>query len=102
MAASFHCLDAQSAQFVLAILETAIGLGFVLNVFPRVTFVLFVLHMIGTFLPLVLLPEFTFKIAPLAPNIEGQYIFKNIVFLAAGWTVLLPRLLPRRQQDAAD
>ena len=58
--------------------------------------------MIGTFLPLVLLPEFTFKVAPLAPNIEGQYIFKNIVFLAAGWTVLLPQILPRRQQANTD
>jgi uncharacterized membrane protein YphA (DoxX/SURF4 family) len=72
MAASFHFLDAHAAQCFLAILETAIGLGFILNFVPRVTFVLFVLHMIGTFLPLVLLPEFTFKIVPLAPNIEGQ------------------------------
>ena len=101
MAASFHYLDAQSAQFTLAILETAIGLGFILNLFPRVTFVLFFVHMIGTFLPLVLLPEFTFKIAPLAPNIEGQYIFKNIVFVAAGWTVLLPQILPQRMRDDA-
>lgn len=97
MATSFQTLDADTAQFVLAILETAIGLGFILNVLPRLTFGLFVLHMFGTFLPLFLLPEFTFKIAPLAPNIEGQYIFKNIVFLAAGWTVLLPRILPQRQ-----
>jgi uncharacterized membrane protein YkgB len=101
MSVSFHYLDAQSAQFALAILETAIGLGFILNSFPRITFVLFLIHMIGTFLPLVLLPELTFKIAPLAPNIEGQYIFKNIVFVAAGWTVLLPQILPQRRRDSA-
>ena len=101
MAASFQYLDAQSAQFVLAILETAIGLGFILNLFPRITFALFSVHMIGTFLPLILLPEFTFKIAPLAPNIEGQYIFKNIVFVAAGWTVLFPQVWPRRRPDGA-
>ncbi|TWU13378.1 hypothetical protein CA54_22130 [Symmachiella macrocystis] len=100
MIVSFHFFDAQSAQFALAILETAIGIGFLLNIFPRITFVLFSAHMIGTFLPLVLLPELTFKIAPLAPNIEGQYIFKNIVFVAAGWTVLLPQVLPRRQSDS--
>ncbi len=97
MSASFHFFDASSAQFSMAIMETVIGLGLILNVFPRITFFLFFLHMTGTFLPLVLLPEFTFKVAPLAPTIEGQYIFKNIVFVAAGWTVLLPQVLPRRQ-----
>jgi len=101
MNVSFHYLDAQTAQFALAILETVIGLGLILNVFPRITFILFLMHMIGTFLPLVLLPELTFKIAPLAPNIEGQYIFKNIVFVAAGWTVLLPQVFPQRLRDSA-
>ncbi len=51
--------------------------------------------MFGTFMPLFVLPEFTFKIAPFAPNVEGQYIFKNVVFVAAGWTVLLPAVFPR-------
>ena len=102
MAASFHYLDAQSAQFALAILETLIGLGFILDLFPRVTFILFLFHMVGTFLPLLLLPEFTYKIAPLAPRIEGQYILKNIVFVAAGWTVLLPRIRSRRDQLHSD
>ena len=101
MTASGHRLDAQSAQFVLATLETAIGIGFILNVFPRFTFLLFLLHMVGTFLPLFLLPEFTFKIAPLAPNIEGQYILKNIVFVAAGWTVLLPQIVSKKSRATA-
>ena len=101
MIVSFHYLDAQSAQFALAILETSIGLGLLLNILPRVTFVLFLIHMVGTFSPLLLLPELTFKIAPLAPNIEGQYIFKNIVFVAAGWTVLLPQVFPQRHSESA-
>lgn len=93
MTLSGHRLDAQQSLFLLALLETVIGLGFLFNVFRRSMFVLFTFHMLGTLTPLILLPEFAFKIAPLAPTIEGQYIIKNIVFLAAGWTILLPDAL---------
>ncbi|MCA9188889.1 MAG: DoxX family membrane protein [Pirellulaceae bacterium] len=99
MAVSFHWLDANSALFVLAIMETLIGVFLMFNWWPRVTFTLFIFHMIGTFMPLLVLPEFTFKIAPLAPSIEGQYILKNLVFVAAGWTVLLPHVLVRRARS---
>lgn len=95
MSMSYHWFDAHTALLTLAVLETSIGLGLIFNILPRVTFVLFMLHMAGTFSPLFVLPEYTFKIAPFAPNIEGQYIFKNIVFVAAGWTVLLPSVLPQ-------
>jgi len=97
MAFSMNLLDASTAQFSLAILETVLGLGLIFNAFPRFIFGLFALHMIGTFLPLFLLPEFAFKIAPFAPNLEGQYIFKNIVYVAAGWTVLMPEVFACNQ-----
>ena len=96
MSVTSHWLDASTALWCLAILECSIGLGLIFNVLPRLTFVLFIAHMVGTFLPLFVLPEFTFKIAPFAPNVEGQYIFKNLVFVAAGWTVLLPHVFPRK------
>jgi hypothetical protein len=100
MAFSRNLLDATSAQFALALLETAIGLGLVFNVFPRLVFGMFIFHMFGTFMPLFLLPEFTFKIAPFAPSLEGQYIFKNVVYLASGWTVLMPEIFARKQTAA--
>jgi len=90
MILSGQVLNAQRALIVLAVLETAIGLGFLFGVFRRTVFVLFTFHMLGTLMPLFVLPEYAFKIAPLAPTLEGQYIIKNIVFLAAGWTILLP------------
>jgi uncharacterized membrane protein YkgB len=93
MGMSWHWLDAHTSLRLLAILECAIGLGFLFHVWMRGVFVLFVFHMIGTFVPLYVLPEFAFKIAPLAPTLEGQYILKNVVFVAAGWTVLLPYVL---------
>ena len=87
-------LDAHSALFYLAILECGLGLALIFNVGMRVAFVLFLFHMLGTFAPLFVLPELTFKISPLAPTMEGQYILKNIVFVAAGWAVFVPALFP--------
>lgn len=101
MAVSFNVFDAHSALVWLAVLESAIGLGLIFNVCPRITLVLFIIHMAGTFMPLFVLPEFTFKHVPFAPNMEGQYIFKNIVFVAAGWTVLLPHVFPRSKPLAS-
>jgi uncharacterized membrane protein YkgB len=89
-------MDAHAALWWLAVLECVIGLGFLFNVGLRFVSLLFLLHMIGTFMPLFVLPELAFKIAPLAPTLEGQYILKNIVFVAAGWTVLLPHCLGER------
>lgn len=100
MAASLHWLDAQTALCWLAILEVGIGAALILNVLPRLTLALFLFHMAGTFLPLFLLPEFAFKIPPLALTFEGQYVLKNIVFVAAGWTVLVPHVFSRPAQPA--
>ena len=95
MSVTSHWLDASTSLWCLAILECSIGVGLVFNVLPRLTFVVFIAHMVGTFMPLFVLPEFTFKIAPFVPNVEGQYIFKNLVFVAAGWTVLFPHAFPQ-------
>ena len=93
-------LDASQALFYLAILECAVGLAMLFNVCMRAAFVLFLIHMIGTFAPLFVLPELTFKISPLAPTMEGQYILKNIVFVAAGWAVFIPYLFNRDRRYA--
>ncbi len=93
-------LDARSAMWWLALLECIIGLGFLFNVGLRLVSALFLLHMIGTFTPLLFYPELAFRIG-LAPTLEGQYILKNIVFVAAGWTVLLPHCLPKRERNSS-
>ena len=83
-------LDASQALFYLAIMECTLGLAMLFNVGMRWASILFLFHMAGTFAPLFVLPELTFKISPLAPTIEGQYILKNIVFVAAGLAIFLP------------
>lgn len=90
MRLSLYWLDASTALWWLAVMECAIGLSFLFNVFMRWIFFVFLLHQASTFVPLFLFPELTFKIAPFAPTLEGQYILKNLISVAAGWTVMWP------------
>lgn len=90
MKLSNHMLDATTALWYLSLMECFIGLCFLFRFKMHTVFFLFLAHQISTFLPLFLFPEYTFKIAPFAPTMEGQYILKNVVSVAAGWTVLWP------------
>ncbi|WP_309570677.1 DoxX family protein [Deinococcus sp.] len=72
---------------VLATWEVAIGLGLLTGKFLRATLLLLFAQMAGTFLPLVFFPHETFKSFPLVPTLEGQYIIKNLVLVAAGLVV---------------
>lgn len=67
--------------------EVLIGLCFLV---PRLTmagFILFAVQMVGTFLPLALLPVSCYTRFPYALTLEGQYIVKNVVLIAAALTI---------------
>jgi uncharacterized membrane protein YphA (DoxX/SURF4 family) len=72
---------------MLAALECAIGLGLIFGKFLRVTLLLLLLQMMGTFLPLVFFPAETWTHIPYEPTLEGQYIIKNLILLGAGIVV---------------
>ena len=63
--------------------EFAIGFCLLLKPLIRTGIFLMFLQMIGTFLPLVLLPSIVYGPVPLSLTLEGQYIVKNIVLIAA-------------------
>lgn len=69
--------------------EVAIGLSFLSKKTIRIGLGMMAFHMIGTFLPLVLLPEITFQEAGFfyLPTLEGQYIIKNLMLISAGWVI---------------
>lgn len=69
--------------YILAAWEVAIGVCFLFERFLRLGLVLLFLHMPGTMLPLITLPEETFVRFPFALTLEGQYIVKNLVLIAA-------------------
>ena len=64
--------------------EVAIGLTF-LRKTSRMAIGLLAMQMVGTFLPLAILPDVTFQPGhfPYAPTIEGQYIIKNLLIISA-------------------
>ena len=68
----------------LATWEVLIGIGLFFNIFMRETLLLLYLQMIGTFLPVFIVPSEVFRVVPFALTIEGQYIIKNLIVVSAG------------------
>jgi uncharacterized membrane protein YkgB len=70
--------------YFLAAWEIAIGVCFLRKRLVGFGVVLLMLHMPGTLLPLITLREETFVQFPFVLTLEGQYIIKNLVLIAAG------------------
>jgi uncharacterized membrane protein YkgB len=88
---------------VLAIWEMVIGLGFLTGRALRLTILLLFLQMPGTLAPVLLLPEQVFTAFPFGLTLEGQYIVKNLVLIAAalviGATVRGGRLIDETREQ---
>ena len=69
--------------------EVLIGVTFLFRGTVRLAIALLALQMIGTFLPLVILPGVTFQPGrfPYAPTMEGQYVIKNLLIISAALVV---------------
>jgi uncharacterized membrane protein YkgB len=91
---TFHMLDFYWAQMIVAVLEIVIGVGLLFNIFMRYVGVLYFFHILCTFLPLFLMPEFVFSMPPFGLQVEGQYVIKNVVLVAAGWALFAPYYEP--------
>jgi len=67
---------------LFGLFECLIGILFLIRGAERVVIPLLFIHMFTTFGPLVLLPSETWQ-AFFVPTLEGQYIIKNLVIIAA-------------------
>lgn len=67
--------------------EIAIGLCFLYRPLIRVGIALLVPQIVGTLLPLILLPGVTFRSFPFILTLEGQYIVKNLIIIGAAMVV---------------
>ena len=76
-----------------AVFEMAIGVLFLVRGWERIALVLLGLHVVTTALPLMFLSELTWQ-GWFTPTLEGQYIIKNILIIAAA-VVVGSRLVPR-------
>ena len=63
------------------IFEVVIGVLFLCRRYTTFTIILFALHMVTCFLPLILLPNLTWTL-PFVPTMDGQYIIKNLALIA--------------------
>ena len=82
---------------LLAILECGIGLGFISGKYLKTTLIAAMIHMACTFTPFFYFSDLTFTKAPYAFTLVGQYIMKNIVFIAGMW-ILWPVSAPSTQK----
>ncbi len=66
---------------MFGVFEVVIGILFLIPKFKKLTLTLFYLHMIATFLPLILVADTVWEDL-FVPTLEGQYIIKNIALIA--------------------
>ena len=80
---------------LFGLFECLIGILFLIRGMERIVLPLLFLQMLATFLPLFTLPEQTWN-GFLVPTLEGQYIIKNLVIIAAAFGIAA-HLHPLRQ-----
>ncbi len=72
---------------VIGYWEVLIGVFFLVPPLTRVAIFLLAPQMVGTFLPLVLLPSVCWEVFPWGLTLEGQYIVKNLVVIGAALVI---------------
>lgn len=93
----------QIGLVLVASLETVIGVLLLTRRWMRLALVLLAFELIGILSPLVLLPGEMFRGALFAPTLEGQYVLKDVIVVAAGLVVaartLGARMVVRPNQE---
>jgi len=72
---------------VIGYWEVLIGIFFLIPPLTRWQFCSLPPQMVGTFLPLVLLPQVCWDVFPFGLTLEGQYIIKNLVVIGAALVI---------------
>lgn len=95
-----HALRSENHLFIvlIGVWEAVIGGLLFFRKFLRLGLILMFLHFPGTFLPLIMKPDACFTSIPFGLTLEGQYIFKNLILIAAG-LVLIASLHQRKESE---
>lgn len=72
---------------VLGVWEVIIGICLIYRPLLRVGIFFMIPQMIGTFLPMLILPSVVYTFFPFGLTLEGQYIVKNIVLITAALVI---------------
>ena len=84
---TFGIVPPELGLVITALLECAIGVSLITRRWLRLTVYLLVLELAGILSPLVLLPGRMFSGPHHAPSLEGQYVLKDIVLVAAAMVI---------------
>jgi uncharacterized membrane protein YkgB len=84
---TFGLVPDQVGLIFVASLETVIGVLLLTGRWMRPALVLLAFELVGILSPLVLLPGEMFRGALFAPTLEGQYVLKDVIVVAAGLVV---------------
>jgi len=104
VASTVYWVDPDWFVPALGVVEVLVGVGLAARFGLRLVLLVLALQMLGTFMVFVLLPEITFQDGnPLKLTIEGEFVLKNLVLLAAamvvGATVGSPEMAPPGRPD---
>ena len=76
--------SAETWTIIIGYWEVLIAIFFLFKKTTLIAMILLIIQMTGTFLPLIILPNVTIQNSNfLLPTLEGQYIIKNIIIIAA-------------------
>lgn len=84
---SFGLVPAAVGLPILALWECLIGAGMLVIRYMRFTILMLYVQMIGTFSPVILMPEVVFDAFPFNLTMEGQYILKNLIVISAALVI---------------
>jgi len=88
VASTVYWVDPDWFVPALGVVEVLVGAGLAARLGLRLVLFVLALQMLGTFLVFALLPDVTFQDGnPLKLTIEGEFVLKNLVLLAAAMVV---------------
>lgn len=79
-------IDFTNFMIYFGLFEVIIGILFLIRGTERVVIPLLLIHMVTTIMPLFILPHIVWQSA-FVPTLEGQYIIKNLVIIAAAMAI---------------
>lgn len=94
-------IPAHNFILFLGVWEVMIGVLFLFRRFTSIAIILFLLHIPGTFLPFIVLPN-RVLISPFVPTLEGQYIIKNLALIGLALTISLDYYRTRFELKTGD
>jgi uncharacterized membrane protein YkgB len=80
---TFGLVSDDLARLAVAALEVTVGVLLLTGWFPRIAIGLLAMTLVGVLSPIVLLPAQLFAGPFGAPTLEGQYVLKDVVLVAA-------------------